>query len=85
MLRSDVLKALYSTSIVDDIGTGIECIRSKCAEHIKLSGLADSLEGQDAALRDLARLEEAGNVKLMKVKEQCELTAQKAKCILGCI
>lgn len=70
---------------VDDMGSGIECILSRLAEGIMLNDTDDSLEGQDGVLRDFDRLEEAAHMKLMKVKEQCILTAQKARCILGCI
>ncbi|PKU39458.1 rna-directed dna polymerase from mobile element jockey-like [Limosa lapponica baueri] len=46
---------------VGNVDVGIECILSKFADHTKLCGTVDTLEGRDAIQRDLDRLESQQN------------------------
>lgn len=64
---------LFST-LIKDIGSGIEGTLSKFAGDAKLSGAADTLEARDATQRDLGRFEKWAKVNLMKFnKATCKV------------
>ena len=54
--------------------SGIECILSKFADDIKMSGAADVLEGKDALQRDLDSLERWIHANLLELsKAKCKV------------
>ena len=54
---------------VGDMDSGIECTLSKFANDTKLCGAVDMLEGRDAILRDLGRLEKWACANLRRLKK----------------
>ncbi|PKU35700.1 rna-directed dna polymerase from mobile element jockey-like [Limosa lapponica baueri] len=59
---------------VGDMGSGVECTLSKFANHTKLCGVVDMLEGREAIQRDLDRLERWACANLMKFnKSKCKV------------
>ncbi|KAK4819858.1 hypothetical protein QYF61_013430 [Mycteria americana] len=58
---------------VGDRDSGVECTLSKVADDTKLCGAVDTLEGRDAILRDLDRLERWARANLMKFKAKCKV------------
>lgn len=57
-----------------NMGIGIMYTLSKFAEHIKLSGAVDFLEGRDAIQKHLNRLERCDHANLMKFnKNECKV------------
>ncbi|GAB0209640.1 mitochondrial enolase superfamily member 1 [Grus japonensis] len=59
---------------VGDMDSGIECTLSNFADHTKLCGVVDMLEGRDAIQRDLERLERWARANRMKFnKAKCKV------------
>ncbi|KAM9663148.1 uncharacterized protein ACIBXB_017028 isoform 1-T2 [Morphnus guianensis] len=69
-----VLGPMLFNIFVSNMDSGIECTLSKFAMDTKLCGAVNTLEGRDAILRDLDRLERLACANLMKFnKAKCKV------------
>lgn len=59
---------------INDINSGVESTLSKFTDDTKLCGVVDMPEGQDAIQRDLDRIEQSAQEKLMRFnKSKCKV------------
>ncbi|PKU45503.1 reverse hypothetical protein [Limosa lapponica baueri] len=92
-----VLGPVLFNIFIGDVDSGIECKFADDTKRVKY-GAVNVLEGGNAIQRDLGRLERLRGewidsspvekdlgVNEVNISQQCEITAQKANHILGCI
>ncbi|GAB0188315.1 cAMP-dependent protein kinase inhibitor alpha [Grus japonensis] len=72
--QGSVLGLALFNIFVGNMDSEIECTLSKFADNTKLCGVVDTLEGRDAILRDLDRLERWARVNCIKFnKAKCKV------------
>ncbi|PKU38724.1 rna-directed dna polymerase from mobile element jockey-like [Limosa lapponica baueri] len=70
--QGSILGPILSNIFINNLDTGVECTISKFSDDTKLGSDVDSLEGQEALLRDFNRLEHWATINVMKFsKSKC--------------
>jgi len=64
--QGSVLAPILFNIFINGTDSGFECTLSKFTDDTNLSGVADSLEEQDATQRELGKLEDWAHANLMK-------------------
>ena len=69
-----MLGPILLSIFISDIDSGVKCILNKSEDDTKLWGAVDIPEGQDAIQRDLDRIEQSAQEKLMRFnKSKCKV------------
>lgn len=75
--QGSILGPMLFNIFISNLDDGIKCTLMKCADDIKLSGEADTLEERCTLQEDLDRLEEWANKNLMKFNKDEHLAPWK--------
>ena len=72
--QRSVRRPVLFNIFISDLDSEIECTFSKLADNTKMSGAADTPEGQNAIQRDLVKLEKCTCVNLVRFnKAKCKV------------